>query len=214
MRRIVAQTRKELTQIVRDWCTLLLALILPLILLMLLGNAISLSVTDIPIVVQDLDDSHASRQLIDAFLQFRDDRLLTFDLLVPRFGLEAERLARQTYFSAGLFQLETGDPQIVLCSLEVRPIAQALVECALHSLQLTLRGGSTKREQLHLLLGALLALTADDPLARKLRAHGQELGVRLIESALQHLGIDGGQYFAVSDARARFGTNGNDARSG
>ena len=67
MRRIIAQTRKELTQIVRDWRTLLLALILPLILLMLLGNAISLSVTDIPMVVQDLDDSPASRELIDAF---------------------------------------------------------------------------------------------------------------------------------------------------
>src|SRR5690242_16671486 len=67
MRRIIAQTRKELTQIVRDWRTLLLALILPLILLMLLGNAISLSVTDMPIVVQDLDDSPSSRELIDAF---------------------------------------------------------------------------------------------------------------------------------------------------
>jgi len=67
MRRIIAQTRKELTQIVRDWRTLLLALILPVILLMLLGNAISLSVTDMPMVVQDLDDSPASRQLIAAF---------------------------------------------------------------------------------------------------------------------------------------------------
>jgi ABC-2 type transport system permease protein len=67
MRRIIAQTRKELTQIVRDWRTLLLALILPLLLLVLLGNAISLQVTDLPIVVQDLDDSSASRQLIDAF---------------------------------------------------------------------------------------------------------------------------------------------------
>ena len=69
MRRIVAQTRKELTQIVRDWRTLILALILPLILLMLLGNAISLSVTDMPVVVQDLDDSPASRELIDGFRQ-------------------------------------------------------------------------------------------------------------------------------------------------
>src|SRR6476646_9898383 len=67
MRRIIAQTRKELTQIVRDWRTLLLALILPLILLMLLGNAISLSVTDMPMVVQDLDDSPSSHQLVDAF---------------------------------------------------------------------------------------------------------------------------------------------------
>jgi drug efflux transport system permease protein len=67
MRRIIAQTRKELTQIVRDWRTLLLALVLPLVLLLLLGNAISLSVSDLPIVVQDLDDSPASRELLDAF---------------------------------------------------------------------------------------------------------------------------------------------------
>ena len=67
MRRIIAQTRKELTQIVRDWRTMMLALILPLILLILLGSAISLSVTDMPIVVQDLDDSPSSHKLIDAF---------------------------------------------------------------------------------------------------------------------------------------------------
>src|SRR5690242_20651402 len=67
MRRIIAQTRKELTQIVRDWRTLLLALNLPMVLLMLLGHAISLSVTDMPIVVQDLDDSRSSHELIDAF---------------------------------------------------------------------------------------------------------------------------------------------------
>jgi ABC-2 type transport system permease protein len=67
LRRILAQTRKELIQIVRDWRTLLLALALPLVLLMLLGNAISLSVTELPIIVQDLDDSPASRELINAF---------------------------------------------------------------------------------------------------------------------------------------------------
>lgn len=61
MRRILSQTRKELTQIVRDWRTLLLALALPLVLLILMGNAISLSVSDLPIVVQDLDGSPASR---------------------------------------------------------------------------------------------------------------------------------------------------------
>jgi len=67
MRRILAQTHKELIQIIRDWRTLILALVLPLILLILLGDAISLSVTDLPIVVQDLDDSPSSRELIDVF---------------------------------------------------------------------------------------------------------------------------------------------------
>src|SRR5262245_21751776 len=67
MRRILAQARKELIQIVRDWRTLVLALVLPLILLFLNGSAISLTVSNLPIVVQDFDDSPASRQLIDAF---------------------------------------------------------------------------------------------------------------------------------------------------
>ncbi|HMG36053.1 MAG TPA: ABC transporter permease [Blastocatellia bacterium] len=69
MRRILAQTRKELTQIFRDGRTLLLALALPLILLILMGTAISLTVNDLPIIVQDLDDSSASRDFIDAFRQ-------------------------------------------------------------------------------------------------------------------------------------------------
>ena len=67
MRRIFAQTRKELTQIVRDYRTLALALALPLVLLLLLGSAISLTVANLPIVVQDLDHTPASQQYIDAF---------------------------------------------------------------------------------------------------------------------------------------------------
>src|SRR5436309_766621 len=67
MRRIVAQARKELTQILRDWRTLLLALVLPLFLLVLMGSAISLTVNHLPIIVQDFDDSPASHEFIDAF---------------------------------------------------------------------------------------------------------------------------------------------------
>src|SRR3984885_12242413 len=67
MRRIAAQIRKELTQIVRDWRTLALAMVLPLVLLLLLSTAISLTVNDLPMVVQDYDNSAASRDLIEAF---------------------------------------------------------------------------------------------------------------------------------------------------
>jgi len=67
MRRIIAQTRKELIQIVRDWRTLALALALPMILLILNGSAISLTVTNLPIIAQDYDDSPASRDFLDAF---------------------------------------------------------------------------------------------------------------------------------------------------
>src|SRR5712691_3364455 len=67
MRRILAQSRKELTQILRDRRALVLALALPMVLLMLMGTAISLTVSNLPIVVQDFDGSPASREFIDAF---------------------------------------------------------------------------------------------------------------------------------------------------
>lgn len=67
MRRILAQTRKELTQIIRDKMALGLALLLPCTTLILMGSAISLDVSDLPIAVQDLDNSSASRNFIDAF---------------------------------------------------------------------------------------------------------------------------------------------------
>src|SRR5512132_35663 len=67
MRRILSQTHKELIQIVRDWRTLALALVLPLVLLLLLSAGLSLRVSRLPVVVQDFDDSPASRRFIDAF---------------------------------------------------------------------------------------------------------------------------------------------------
>ena len=67
MRRIFAQTRKELIQLVRDWRTFALALVLPLVLLVLMSTAISLTVSHLPIVVQDLDGSPVSRDLISSF---------------------------------------------------------------------------------------------------------------------------------------------------
>jgi ABC-2 type transport system permease protein len=67
MRRIIAQVRKELTQIVRDWRTLALALVLPVVMLLLMSAALSLTVSDLPIVVQDFDGSGASNNFIDAF---------------------------------------------------------------------------------------------------------------------------------------------------
>ena len=67
MRRIIAQSRKELTQIVRDWRTLALALVLPVVLLLLLSAGLSLTVNELPIAVQDFDGSSASNNFIDAF---------------------------------------------------------------------------------------------------------------------------------------------------
>ncbi len=67
MKRILAQVRKELTQILRDRLALVLALALPVGVVALLGTTISLTVSDIPIVIQDLDQTPLSRQYADAF---------------------------------------------------------------------------------------------------------------------------------------------------
>jgi ABC-2 type transport system permease protein len=78
MRRILAQTRKELTQLIRDKLALGLALVLPLTQLILMGSAITLDVRDLPIAVQDLDDSPVSHTLVDAFRQSNVFRVVPF----------------------------------------------------------------------------------------------------------------------------------------
>ena len=80
MRRILAQTRKELTQIIRDKMALGLALVLPLTQLILMGTAIALTVADLPIAVQDFDDSPTSRTLIDAFRQSNTFHIVPFSV--------------------------------------------------------------------------------------------------------------------------------------
>src|SRR6266478_1668475 len=67
MARVLAQMRKELAQLARDRLALALALVLPLFQLLLMGSALSFIVRDLPLVVQDLDDSTASRELLDGF---------------------------------------------------------------------------------------------------------------------------------------------------
>ncbi len=74
MKRILAQVKKELTQLWRDRLTLALALVLPVLLLLLLSKATSLTVRDIPVVVQDLDNTPMSRRYIEtvgAAISFR-----------------------------------------------------------------------------------------------------------------------------------------------
>ena len=66
MKRIIAQARKELTQTFRDKLTVALALVLPLILIVLIGAAISLSVKNVPVTVQDFDRTPLSRRYLDA----------------------------------------------------------------------------------------------------------------------------------------------------
>jgi ABC-2 type transport system permease protein len=86
MNRIIAQARKELTQIRRDRLALILALVLPLILLVLFGTAISLEVKDLPVVVQDLDRTPLSREYIDAFRASLTFKLVPLSVTEPPMG--------------------------------------------------------------------------------------------------------------------------------
>jgi ABC-2 type transport system permease protein len=74
--RTLAQVRKELKQLTRDRLAVALALLLPLIQLMLMGQSLAFIVKDLPVVVQDLDDSPASRELIDTFRASRTFRVV------------------------------------------------------------------------------------------------------------------------------------------
>jgi ABC-2 type transport system permease protein len=112
MRRVGAQVRKELTQILRDRLALALTLALPCILLFLMGTSIALKVGGLPIIVQDLDDSAASRDLIDAFRSslsfhvvpwrasqqpqdaFLENRARAALIIPERFGRDVARNAR------------------------------------------------------------------------------------------------------------------------
>jgi ABC-2 type transport system permease protein len=65
--RLLAVSRKEILQLRRDTKSLLLAFLLPVILLIIFGYAITWDVEDIQTVVVDHDNSARSRELLDAF---------------------------------------------------------------------------------------------------------------------------------------------------
>ncbi|HPQ71027.1 MAG TPA: ABC transporter permease [bacterium] len=65
--RIPAIARKETLHILRDWRTLALAFVLPIILLLLFGYAITFDIRDLKLAVADEDQTSYSRALIDRF---------------------------------------------------------------------------------------------------------------------------------------------------
>lgn len=67
MNRVLAQIQKELIQIVRDRLALALVLILPMVILLLMGSSITLTVSHLPVIVQDFDGSSRSIDFIDQF---------------------------------------------------------------------------------------------------------------------------------------------------
>ena len=76
--RVLAQVRKELRQLSRDRLALALALVLPLMQLTLMGNSLAFIVRDLPLVVQDFDNSPASRELVERFRASRTFRVVAW----------------------------------------------------------------------------------------------------------------------------------------
>jgi ABC-2 type transport system permease protein len=68
MPRIAAIANKELRQFLRDRLTLSLTVFLPLVQLTLFATALTLNVRHLPLAIEDLDRTPASRRLMDAFL--------------------------------------------------------------------------------------------------------------------------------------------------
>ena len=65
--RIIAITRKEFIQIMRDRRTLIMTLLMPIIQMILLGYAANSDVRNVPLAVLDQSRSSQSRALLDAF---------------------------------------------------------------------------------------------------------------------------------------------------
>ena len=89
---------KEFIQIARDWRTLVVIIVLPVLMLILYGYAINFDLRHVAIGVQDEDRSPASRRLVDAF-----DRGENFDVVAT---LEAPAAATRA--------LDAGDVRAVL----------------------------------------------------------------------------------------------------
>ena len=68
MKRIIAQSQKEIGQFLRDRLTVALAFVLPLMTLLILGYAIRLEEKNISIAIQDEDNSPLSRDFTERLL--------------------------------------------------------------------------------------------------------------------------------------------------
>lgn len=95
MKRILAQARKELTQMFRDRLTIALALVLPLILLLMYGYAISFSVSGVAIIVEDFDGTPRSRAYIESIAASQ-----TFRIVSRPAGMQTEEALAAERFRA------------------------------------------------------------------------------------------------------------------
>lgn len=86
--RVLAFSRKEVLEIIRDPITVWIAVFMPLVILFLFGYALSFDVEDAPLAIVDHDKSAASRALSDQFVNTSYFRLAAS----PQSEREAERL--------------------------------------------------------------------------------------------------------------------------
>ena len=87
-RRTIAVLRKELLHIVRDIRSLAMALLMPLLLLLLFGFALSLDVDRIPTLIYDADGSAASRALLE---RFHGSRFFDIQRICKRLRIRSDR---------------------------------------------------------------------------------------------------------------------------
>ena len=76
MRRIWFLARAEVLHVVRDRATLAQVLVLPIVQLLVLSNAATFEIRDIPTYVVDFDRSTTSRGLIDRFVASGNFRIV------------------------------------------------------------------------------------------------------------------------------------------
>jgi ABC-2 type transport system permease protein len=116
---VIAQARKDLTQMLRDRLALALALVMPIILIALLGTSISLTVTDIPIVIQDLDQTPLSRRYADAFRSSLTFRVVSLPAAASpeealRVGRARAALIIPEHFARDIHRARVAEAQLVV----------------------------------------------------------------------------------------------------
>ena len=67
LHRFLAMARKEMIQIVRDWRSLVIVLVMPVVMMLLFGYGVSLDLKHIPVCVLDREGSQQSQDLLKRF---------------------------------------------------------------------------------------------------------------------------------------------------
>ena len=143
--RIPAIARKEFLHIIRDWRTLLIAFVLPVVLILLFGFAITFDIRDLKLAVADEDRTRASRALIERFTGSRYFRLVATpsdpgDLLGLLDSGEAQiALSIPKDFGRNIERLEGDTVQVLLDGSEsnTATIAAGYVEAILSAVNIS-----------------------------------------------------------------------------